>query len=72
MGNFVENDFLKARLIGKTIRDIDNNSTDLVIPKKLAKELNIESSKVSMSLLGNYGSNNHLVVTKYHDEIVID
>lgn len=71
MGNVVENDLDRTRLIGKTIRDIDNNSTALIIPKEFAKELDIKNSKVSMSLLDDFGGNKHLVVTKYHKEIVL-
>lgn len=54
MDNVVENDIYDTRLIGETIRDTDNNSTALVIPKEFAKELNIESSKVSMFLLDDF------------------
>ncbi len=59
-------------LVGKTIRDIDNNSTALVIPMEFAKELDIENSKVSLSLLKDFDGNKHLVVSKYYMEIVID
>ncbi len=72
MGNVVENDLYKTRLIGKTIRDIDNNLTALVIPKEFAKELNIENSKVSMCLLNDFDGNKYLVVSKHYNEIVID
>ncbi len=44
MDNVVENDLFKTRLIGKTIRDIDNYSTALVIPKVFARELDIGNS----------------------------
>ena len=44
--------FTNAPIIGKTIQDInEGNSTALVIPKEFAKELNIQNSKVSMSLI---------------------
>ncbi|MGD9673198.1 MAG: hypothetical protein AB7U98_06950 [Candidatus Nitrosocosmicus sp.] len=47
----VEN-FTCALSIGKTIQDIsDGNSTALVIPKEFVKELQIENSKVLMSLI---------------------
>jgi hypothetical protein len=72
MGNVVENNILKSRLIGKTIRDIGNNSIALVIPKEFARELDIENSKVSMFLLKDFDDNKHLVVSKHYDEITIE
>ncbi len=70
MGNVVENDCHDTRLIGKPIRDIDNNSTALIIPKKFAKELDIENSKVSMSLLDDFSGNRYLIISKFHKEFV--
>ncbi len=58
-------------LIGRTYRN-DNKSTLLVIPADLAKILQIENSKVSMSLLNDFHGNKHLMVSKHYDEIVID
>ncbi len=72
MGNVVENDFYDTRLIGKTIRDIDNNSTALIIPKEISEELGIENSKVSMLLLKDFDDSKHLVVSKHYKEIVMD
>ncbi len=72
MGNIEGNDSHNNRLIGKTIRDIDNNSTALVIPMEFAKELDIENSKVTMFLLNDFDGNKHLIVSKYYNEIVID
>jgi hypothetical protein len=72
MSNVIENNLFKTRLFGKTIRDIDNNSTASVIPMEFAKELDIENSKVLMFLLDDAGGNRYLVVSKYHNEIVID
>ncbi|MBA3750596.1 MAG: hypothetical protein H0X03_06865 [Nitrosopumilus sp.] len=59
-------------VLGNTVMDKGNNSTTLIIPKEFVKELDIESSKVSMSLLVGFNGNRHLVVTKYHNEVVID
>ncbi|MDN5868535.1 MAG: hypothetical protein L0H55_14215 [Candidatus Nitrosocosmicus sp.] len=58
-------------LIGKTIRSIDDDSTALVIPHKFAKELDIENSKVSMSLIKDLDGNKHLLVSKAYMEIVL-
>lgn len=44
----------------------------LTIPIGFAKELGIERSKVSMSLLDDSEGNRHLLVTKLHKEIVMD
>jgi hypothetical protein len=59
-------------LIGKTIRDNDNDSTALILPEEFAIALGIESSKVSKSLLDDFSGNRYLMVSKYHHEIVID
>ena len=59
-------------LTGRTCRNEYDSSTTLVIPKEFAKELDIESSKVSMSLLDDFGGNKHLVISKYYKEIVIE
>lgn len=72
MDNIEGNDSHSNRLIGKTIKDIDNNSTALVIPKEYVKELDIENSKISMSLLDDFSGNRYLIVTKYYNEIVMD
>ncbi len=68
----VEN-FTNAPIIGKTIQDINEaNSTALVIPKEFVKELQIENSKVSMSLIKDLDGNKHLLVSKAYMEIVLD
>jgi len=68
----VEN-FVNAPIMGKTIQDINNgNTTALVIPKEFAKELNIENSKVSMSLIKDLDGNKHLLVSKAYMEIVLE
>ena len=68
----VEN-FTNAPIIGKTIQDINHgNSTALVIPKEFAKELNIENSKVSMSLINDLDGNKHLLISKAYLEIVLE
>ena len=72
MSNTKENYGDNVKLIGKTIRDDDSNSTALIIPKEFAKALDIENSKVSILLLNDFSGNRHLVVSKYHHEIVIE
>jgi hypothetical protein len=62
-----------APIIGKTIQDIlDGSSTALVIPKEFAKELHIENSKVSMSLIKDLDGRKHLLVSKAYVEIVLE
>jgi hypothetical protein len=62
-----------APIIGKTIQDInDGYSTALVIPQEFAKELQIENSKVSMSLIKDLDGNKHLLVSKAYVEILLD
>ena len=70
MGNRKEND--SGMLIGKTIRDVDDNSTTLIIPSEFDKEMDIENSKLLISLLYGFDGNKHLIVSKFHKEIVID
>jgi hypothetical protein len=66
MGNVDK--FTDIPILGKTIRDInDGNSTALVIPKEFAKELQIENSKVSMSLIKDTNGNKHLIVLEQFD-----
>jgi hypothetical protein len=74
MSNIEEYDVddVSVALIGKTLMNDDDNSTSLVIPKEFAKELGIENAKVSMCLLDDCDGDKHLLVTKYHREIVID
>ncbi len=59
-------------LIERTHRNDYDGSTELSIPKEFAKALDIENSRVLMSLLDDFSGNRHLVVTKYYNEIVID
>ena len=60
-------------IIGKTIQDIyDGNSTALVIPKVFAKELQIENSRVSMSLIKDLDGSKHLLISKASMEIVLE
>ena len=64
--------YQNAPIIGKTIQDInEGNSTSLVIPKEFAKELQIENSKVSMSLIKDLDGKKHLIVSKVYIEIVL-
>jgi len=65
--------FINAPVIGKTTQDINEcNSTALVIPKEFAKELQIENSKVSMSLIMDLDGRKHLLVSKAYVEIVLE
>jgi hypothetical protein len=65
--------FTSAPIIGKTMQDIKGgNSTALVIPKEFARELQIENSKVSMSLIKDLDGNKHLLVSKAYIEIVLE
>lgn len=65
--------YTNVSIIGKTIQDIyDGNSTALVIPKVFAKELQIENSRVSMSLIKDFDGNKHLLVSKAYTEIVLE
>lgn len=50
----------------------DDNATTLTIPKELAKELDIENCKVSITVLHNFNGHKHLLISKYHKEIVLD
>jgi antitoxin component of MazEF toxin-antitoxin module len=68
-----EVNFTNAPIIGKTIQDINyGNSTALVIPKDFARELQIENSKVSISLIKDLDGKKHLLVSKAYTEIVLD
>ena len=58
-------------LIGRTYRN-DDKSSLLTIPAELAKILEIENSKVLMTLLKDFEDNRYLVISKFHHEIVID
>jgi hypothetical protein len=58
-------------IIGRTYRN-DDMSTILIIPTELAKQLQIENSKVSMSLLDGFGGIKHLLVSKSQREITIE
>ena len=65
--------FTNAPIIGKTIQDInDGNSTALVIPHEFARELKIENSKVSMSLIKDLDGNKHILISRYHREILLE
>lgn len=68
----VEN-FINAPIMGKTIHDInDGNTTALVIPNEFARELNIQNSKVSMSLIKDLNGNKHLLVSKAYVVIALE
>ncbi len=72
MRNTKENNDNVVPLVGNIIRDDDNNSTALIIPKEFVRALDIENSKVLMSLLDDFHGNRHLIVTKCYDEFVIN
>ena len=59
-------------IFGRTFDDSTNNSTNLSIPKELAKELQIENSKVSMKVVFDQEGNLHLLVSESFREIVIE
>jgi hypothetical protein len=52
--------------------DSDDNTTTLSIPKEFAKELDIENCKVSITVLHGLGGRKHLIISKYHKEIVLN
>jgi hypothetical protein len=52
--------------------DSDDNITTLTIPNDLAKELDIENCKVSMTVLCDFGGCKHLLVSKFRKEIVLN
>jgi hypothetical protein len=52
--------------------DSDDNITILTMPKEFAKELDIENCKVSMSILRDFRGHKHLLISKYHREIMVD
>lgn len=65
--------FTNAPVISKTIQDInEGNSTALIIPKEFAKELQIENTKVSMTLIKDLDGNKHLLISKAYMEIVLE
>jgi hypothetical protein len=65
-------DIGSVTMTGRTYRNDDGNSTNLNIPIELAKELNIENSCVSISLLENHNGNKFLLLSKLYREIIID
>lgn len=70
MGNIEENDGYGVTFIGRTYRN-DDQTTSLMIPTDLAKDLQIENSKVSISIIDGLDGNRHLLVSKYCSEILI-
>lgn len=50
----------------------DDNFRSLIVSKELAKNLQIENSKMSLSLMKDFDGNKHLVVSKYYNEIVLN
>ena len=54
MSNIENVDDSDVTFIGRTLQDANNTSTSLTISLELAKELDIENPKVSLSLLYDY------------------
>jgi hypothetical protein len=71
MSNIENDDDKNVTFIGRTQQNENDNSTSLIIPLESAKELDIEGSKVSICLLYDYDGNKHLLISKYHREILI-
>lgn len=68
IGNFID-----APIIGKTIRDInDGNSTALVLPNEFVQELEIENSRVAISVIKDIDGNKHILISKLHREILLE
>ena len=59
-------------IIGRTYRNEYDNSIKLTISTEFAKELDMENSKVSMSIINGFDGSRHLLVSKYCREIVIE
>lgn len=72
MSNIENDDDNNVTFIGRTQPNKNDNSTSLIIPLESAKELDIENSKVLMSLLYDYEGNKHLLISKFHREIIMD
>ena len=60
-----------ATFIGRTLQNENDNSTGLIIPLELSKELYIENSKVLISILCDYEGNKYLLISKFHREVLI-
>ena len=71
MSNIENDDDNNVTFIGRTLQNENDNSTSLIIPLESAKELGIEDSKVSICLLYDYEGNKHLLISKFHREILI-
>ncbi len=71
MSNIENDDDNNVTFIGRTLQNENDNSTSLIIPLESAKELDIEGSKVSISLIYDYEGNKHLLISKFHREILI-
>lgn len=59
-------------ILGKTHRNIVDDSIYLEIPAQFANELKIENSRVYISLLYDNEGNRNLLISKFHREIVIN
>lgn len=67
--NYNKNHIQFGRTIGS---NIDINSTTLAIHRKLAEELGIENCKVVMTIMHDFDGSKHLLVSKYHREIIMN
>ena len=72
MSNIENDDDNNVTFIGRTLQNENDNYTGLTIPLELAKELDIENSKVTISSLYDYEGSKHLLISKFHREIVIN
>lgn len=72
MSNIENVAYDNVAFIGRIQQDENDDSTTLTIPLELAKELGMENSKVSVSLLYDYEGGKHLLISKLHREIIID
>jgi hypothetical protein len=52
--------------------DDGGDATTLTIPKEIAKELDIENCKISITVLHNFNGREHLLISKYDREIGLD
>ena len=72
MSNIENTDDTDSTFIGRTHKNENDISTSLTIPLELARELDIENSRVSMSLIHDYEGNKNLLISKFYREIVLD
>lgn len=71
MGNIENNSDCSVTRISMTLLNNEHNSTSLEIPIEFAKELNIENSKVLISIVNDVDGSRHLMITKFQREILM-